>query len=344
MKLSVSFLSLSVLFIAWSCKQPAADPDWKELPNVMRLDSLQRTDFMPTLENPVNEGRNSIYAPSLLYAWNELRTTLGSPIIVPGSASLDLNYLNRSQSYKQSLESGEYTVNTTVESNLISIRSFFHQTLPFPSLMDKLEEPMMFEGTPVAGFGMQWRNEEIINFSRILYYRSDDAFVLKFIPKDERHEIILVKGFNNVKDLSEAITITGELITSGKKEKEDRAQTWKYVFNMQDVFLIPVIKFNIATHYKSIEGQGFKSGGEAYHIGTAYQRTGFILNESGAVVESEARVDALSAALEGPDAPNKPHPKKMIFDKPFLIIVKKKGQANPYFVMKVENTELMQKK
>lgn len=344
MKLSLSVLSIGILFTAWSCKQAASDPDWKELPNVMRLDSLQRTDFMPTLENPVNEGRNSIYAPTLLYAWNELRTTFESPIVIPGSASLDLNYLNRSESYKQSLESGEYTVNTTVESNRISIRTFFNQTLPFPSLMDKSGEPITFEGTQVAGFGMQWRNEEIINFSRILYYRSDDAFVLKFTPKDERHEIILMKGFNNVKDLSEALTITGELIASGEKEMEDQAQKWKYAFNMKDVFLIPVIKFNIATYYKTIEGQNFKTGGQAYKIATAYQRTGFILNESGAVVESEARVDVLSAALEAPEDPNKPHPKKMIFDKPFLIIIKKKGQANPYFVMKVENTELMQKK
>lgn len=34
----------------------------------------------------------------------------------------------------------------------------------------------------------------------------------------------------------------------------------------------------------------------------------------------------------------------MIFDKPFFIIVKKKAQANPYFVMKIENAELMEKK
>lgn len=35
---------------------------------------------------------------------------------------------------------------------------------------------------------------------------------------------------------------------------------------------------------------------------------------------------------------------KIIFNKPFLIIIKRKNQVNPYFVMKVDNAELLTKK
>jgi serine protease inhibitor len=34
-------------------------------------------------------------------------------------------------------------------------------------------------------------------------------------------------------------------------------------------------------------------------------------------------------------------PKKLIFDKPFIILMRNIKKSNPYFVMKVDNTELM---
>jgi hypothetical protein len=58
------------------------------------------------------------------------------------------------------------------------------------------------------------------------------------------------------------------------------------------------------------------------------------------VVESKAIVVTDSVSVE----PIITHPKKMIFDKQFLIIIKRIDKTNPYFVMKVENTELMNKR
>jgi hypothetical protein len=39
----------------------------------------------------------------------------------------------------------------------------------------------------------------------------------------------------------------------------------------------------------------------------------------------------------------KPKPKKMIFDKPFLILLKRTDAKNPYFGLWATNTELMTK-
>jgi len=36
-------------------------------------------------------------------------------------------------------------------------------------------------------------------------------------------------------------------------------------------------------------------------------------------------------------------PRNFIFDKPYYIILKHKNQEHPYFVMKVNNAELMEK-
>ena len=107
------------------------------------------------------------------------------------------------------------------------------------------------------------------------------------------------------------------------------------------MFAIPTIKFNIATHYKNLQGQIFSTKDNKKHLfQEAYQRTGFIFNENGAVVESEAYTTTDSSSAE----PIITHPKKMIFDRPFLIIIKRTDKTNPYFVMKVANSELLTRK
>ena len=74
-------------------------------------------------------------------------------------------------------------------------------------------------------------------------------------------------------------------------------------------------------------------------IELAWQRTAFILDESGAEIESEA--EAATEAIE--EEYEKPKPKKMIFDKPFLILLKRTDAKNPYFGLWITNTELMMK-
>ncbi len=75
------------------------------------------------------------------------------------------------------------------------------------------------------------------------------------------------------------------LIDLGKKEQKNTDIIWKYIITGDDMFSIPVIKFNVETNYKKIEGQSFTSNITKYSVDIAYQRTGFILDENGAVVE-----------------------------------------------------------
>ena len=143
--------------------------------------------------------------------------------------------------------------------------------------------------------------------------------------------------------LKNAIKLTNDLIAEGKKEQTNTKLSWKYQIIQDDIFAIPAIKFNIETRYNNLEGQSFfAKDSEKYSFEEAYQRTGFILNENGAVVESEAV--AVAAVDTGSTAPIITHPKKMIFDKPFLIIIKRADKVNPYFVMKVANAELLTRK
>jgi hypothetical protein len=317
------------------------ESDWSDLPEVTNLDSLKQTDFVITLENPISENKNIIYAPAFLYAWDKIKVELKYPIIFDSTNSVDFNLLNKSISHQSSLTDNEYSATAEIVDGAIITKALFNKTLPFETKLQALDEPINFGKTKVSAFGMNYYDKDAIKFTKILYYKDDNNFILKFVPKEKQHEIILVKGLDNYETLEVAVKLTNDLIAQGKKEQTNNKMLWKYQIVYEDIFAIPTIKFNIATNYKNIEGQGFLTGDNKKHsVGLAYQRTGFIFNENGAVVESEAvfAVDSIGAE------PIITHPKKMIFDKPFLIIIKRVDKINPYFVMKVANAELLTRK
>lgn len=309
------------------------------LPEVVRLETLKQTMFAPTLENPVNGRKNAIYAPTLLFAWNKVEELLKSEIVLNASNSQDLQLLTKSISHEQSLNPEEYTIEVDPMADAIVAKAFFHKSLPFKIEFHTLQEPILFGKTQVAAFGLDWQDFDVIEATQILYYKDDNHLVLKLLPKDKQHEIILALGLDKFKSLKEAIELLNESIEKGKKEKADSKQAWKYVLNEEDRFAIPIVKFHIETKYKTLEGQSFSTkDGRPHIVHEAYQRTGFILDQNGAVLESEdyTSVDSLGAEL--------PHPKKMIYNQPFLIVVKRADKVNPYFVMSVNNAELMVKK
>jgi hypothetical protein len=339
-KLYYTFIFI-FLFILNSCNENERKREsiWAELPEVTSLDSLKHTQFAITLENPILENKNVIYAPAFLFAWDALKKELKTPFDLIAPLSNDFKLLNESKSYENSLKPDEYDVNVLRKDGRISAYAYFNKTLPFPHKLEKLEEPIVFGNTKVHAFGMKYYDYLSVEFTNILYYKNDDNFILKFSPKNEHHEIILVKGLDSVSTLADALRKINVLIGSGKQEQKNEDVLWKYIITQHDIFSIPVIKFNISTQYKTVEKQKFRVGDESYDIDTACQRTGFILNENGAVVESEAFLEGAAAESETIQ-----RPKKMIFDKPFYIVIKRIDQVNPYFVMKVDNTELMSEK
>jgi serine protease inhibitor len=124
----------------------------------------------------------------------------------------------------------------------------------------------------------------------------------------------------------------------GKKEIKNNKTNWKYYYKEEDQLIIPKFNFNIETNYDSLEGKKFSSQNENYNIERAFQRTAFKLDESGAIIESEAEIEVTVEEIEEIE---KPKPKKLIFDKPFLILLKRTDEKNPYFGLWTTNTELM---
>ncbi len=346
-KIIIPFLLLFIIIVACKDKTknpaaPKAKEAWSELPKVISLDSLKQTDFVATLENPIDLKRNTVYAAALLYAWDTVQKLLGGEIANDSSYSNDFNLLRQSTSFLNSLSKGEYEIKAAVDGKAIFAEAFFNKTLAFPSKMEKATAPMLFEGQKVNAFGMYGINQDIAAYSQVLFYQDDDRFLLKLLPKEVNHEIWLMKAQDTDSTLAEVVKRAKAWKAAGESEATNEKLAWKYNLTGDDVFSIPEIKYNIETHYKTLEGQVFFMKGEDRRIRTAYQRTGFILNETGAVAESHAVVATDTAAL-APDMEEIPKPKKMIFDKAFYIILKRTDSENPYFVMRVANAELLVK-
>jgi hypothetical protein len=309
-----------------SCKT-----DVEDKPILICIDSLKQTEFVLALEKPINDTDNIIYTPTILFAWDEIRQLTGATFYKDSLYS-DFDLLNKSMLFRNSMNKEEYKTETEINGAFITSKAFFEKSLSFEPKFQKSEIPIRFNGMKAKAFGMYEYDEEIARNIKLLYYQSDDRFILSLMPKDKSQQIIMAKGMDSIKSLYEGIEMVKSL--SGTNTQYDITPI--------DYVLIPVVSFNLDKFYKELEGKRFftdENKAEGFTLLSTYQRTMFVLNETGAKVESEAEIkvkaDSISAI--------QPKPKRLVFDQPFLIIMKHIEKENPYFVAIIANTELLTK-
>ena len=307
---------------------------------VKKLSEYEQTNFIPTLEHEINKENNSIYCATLLYAWDEIRKQIGLPFIISQEYK-DLLLLNNSQSFINTLKNNEYSASVGVNGNLIIAKAEFNKSFSFATILNSYDKKLNFKKQAVASFGVNgYSSYEQLRIVKIVYYKNNNNFIIKLLPKDENHEIILFKTDKLFQSMAEMNAEVSKLSEIGKKEQKNERLKWKYDFLKEDEVIIPKINFNIKTNYANLEGKHFKTSKQDYKIQTAFQRTAFILDEKGAEIESEAVICVEKLAIDEEEQA-KPQPKKMIFDKDFLILLKRTDAQNPYFGLWVVNTELM---
>ncbi|MDH6309315.1 hypothetical protein M2451_002799 [Dysgonomonas sp. PFB1-18] len=326
---------LFIICILAACSDRNSMENYSLLTN---LGDMEQTVFVPALESPVGANENVIYTPTLLFAWDEVRKVTGQPIEYTADSLSDFDVLNTSTSFLEALDKGEYKTTVEVEEDKIATSASFKKSLFFGTEFQKAEKPLLFGDSQVRAFGMYDYQEDVAKNISMLHYRSDSLFVISLRPKEEGHEIILAKGIDSIQSLSDAYSQINLLIKTGR---QDTVNIWKHFITSMDKLSIPVISFNLETNYGNIEGQNFKVVVQEYNVVTARQTTKFVLNESGAAVESYASVEvkSVSAVLSFEEQ----KPKNLVFDKPFIIIMKHRNRTNPYFVARIANEELLVK-
>ena len=332
------FTAALTLAVLGACQSPSDSPSESEekkdiFPKVKDISEMKETVFLPTLETPIPAGKNAIYAASLLMAWDEIKTAIANPILA--FENEDLEQMNQSESYQNVLQEDEYETTIEVGEGIIKATASFAKSLPFKKPLRRLNEPLNFKSEEVANFGFYGKH----TVGRIVYYHNNEDFAIRLRPKDREHEIILVmRDFDSNLVLEKEVQRLSETKDNFELNYTEETE-WRHYFANEDEVRIPIMAFNLSSGYPDIVGSLFNTEDIEYEVTECFQRTAFVLNEKGAEVKSEARMGVKETSAAPIVAPQ---PKKLIFDRPYLIFLKRTDSNYPYFGMYVANSELME--
>jgi hypothetical protein len=322
--------------------------------------SLKKTVVLPHIEAEIPEGKSVIYCSTFQLAWNELINNVVEKDVEVENGPYWTYNLNKQIGDKDDLTAEYYVANAGYISDGIvekineeleaKFQKSYEPSVPlsdsgiiaysylFKNLkfMDEFEPDFYLnfnEEKEVKSFGIKAEANPYTGYlktrSCILYdYKNDDDFILQVRLKNSSDEIYLAK------------VEPGKTIYETYYNVLERAtQENKVEITADDEIRVPVLEYKLNRSYDELIGKtilGFKNN--IYYFLVAQQMIRFEMNEKG--VELESEVEMAAECEEEPDFENLP--KKLFYDKPFLIILKEKNAEHPYFLMWVNNAELMQ--
>ncbi len=204
--------------------------------------------------------------------------------------------------------------------------AYFLKEVEYETMFKK--DVVLFKGQKVEGFIAD--NEAQRENVKIIKYQNDDKFIIKLQLKDKNDELILAKGY----DMKNQQTVVDEINQNNKKNLA--------TIGGSDKFKAPKLHLDHHRDYvelikKWLSNEGFSD----YYIAKMFENIKFDMDEKGAKVENEA-VIAVIGRSAGPS--KKPKIKNFILDKPYWVIMKRADSQNPYFILGVNNVELMEAK
>jgi hypothetical protein len=217
----------------------------------------------------------------------------------------------------------------------------FSVRMSFDVSFDLLAEPLVFRTVDgertVRGFGIKRlddsdaRGEQLQAQVEILDYHSDDNFVLRLAPVASKDEIVLAKIAPG-KTLDETIDAVFEQVSH-----PDALHTGRRIVN-EETLAVPRLTIGVDRKYSEIINREIV--GTLLHVSEARQTIQFALDETGAVLESEAIIIGEDGIV--PPRRSPVGSRKFVFNRPFLVYLIEHGADRPYFAAWIENTEFME--
>ena len=180
-----------------------------------------------------------------------------------------------------------------------------------------------FDNTWVKGFEAEDDQKRTVE---ALKYENDDQFIIRLRLKNPDDELILAKGY--------AMQEPAEVLTALNGIAEQNVSR----LGEDDHFMMPLLHLSCRRDYEELIGKALANPGfTGFIIGAMFENINFDLDEEGAKVESQAVM-----SVERGAAPKKG--RYFYLNKPFWVIMKRKDSSHPYFLLGVNNHQLMQKK
>jgi hypothetical protein len=367
----VGVSALSLLPVA--CRQTKTHA---RAPEVNSKD-LKQTVVVATLDCPLPEHRNAIWCATFQIAWDKFKQDIiGEPIQVIGAEEL-AKRLNGAPFPVVSIEEKSYYATAGFVKNGIieQIQKEMKQRFPakpVPTFDNSYRTPdvvlayaylsvdVAFKdpyyvcrdrfdfldsngvATFVTAFCAQTKeparnNQRVRDQVEVLYYgtggQPDNAqFAVDLSRQTQPYQVILART-PRCNTLGEAAKTLQDKIAASRN---DPNYTTGRALGHGDTLIVPDVLYKLTHHFDELIGKSLgNQKWTAYFVFEALQKIDFTLSRTGVVLKSEARLAAKKAA---PRAQRKLH-----FDRPFLICVQKREpNATPFFLMWVDNAELMQ--
>jgi hypothetical protein len=328
------------------------------------VSTLKDTQLVAHPDVPLDPTKNVLWCGTLQLAWNEAIGLVGEKLhFVNQPPMVDL--LNQEDFTGADLDADSYVALADFERNHVEAEiraalektfhgaaspelippapldpgrddflayAYLYKNLSFPEPFED-NVPIAFDGHKVKNFGFFENNSQlddgVFGQVQIYDYQSEDNFIIKLKTKSPGDELILAKVLPGA-------TLQGT-IASVLKRIESQGNI--IYASEHDALAIPKLNFDLRGDFPALEGLILKPGPNAkvknLQVSAVKQLVRFQLNEKGAILKSEAVIAMVGAMA----SPSKPY--LMIFDSPFLILMKRANSDRPYFALWVGNASLL---
>lgn len=292
----------------------------------------------PSYQSTLDENTiNNLWVGTLDLAWKDLEEKIGlNKIELEGEMPQIANDLNESTFSKEMLNPNDYKINVErTVTNGYKIDATLNKELNFLESFDNFSDYKWTFGNSeeyIKYFGINNASPEKMNKNvEILFYNklnngsllsNDMAIKLK---TKEGDEIILYRT-DDKKSFDEYY----EDIKAKTKNYKGRTE-----FSEDDELRVPYVKVNGMINYNQLYDKKIKNS-KGLYIYDVIQNVNFNLNEKGCNLSSKATMVTEYMGI-GQDT------KYCYFQDTFIIFMKEKNSDKPYFALKVDNNDILEK-
>ena len=286
--------------------------------------------FKPTYQSTLDEHTvNNLWIGTLDLAWKDLEEKVGGKIELEENFNI-ANELNNSTFSKEMLDENDYQINVTrTITNGYNIEAKLNKNLNFLYPFDNFNNDYNYtfgkDGKDyIKYFGINNASKEELNQNvEVLFYNENNDFAVSLKTK-EGDEIILYRTDEN-KSFDEYYEDI-----KNKKENYNGSTT----FEENDELLVPYVRVNGMIVYNEFTDKIIKNTNGMY-ISNVMQDVNFNLNESGCNLQSHATMTTEYLSVGS---------RYFWFRDTFIIFMKEEKSDMPYFALKVDNQDILEKK
>lgn len=294
------------------------------------LNKNHNVTFNPTYQSTLDEHTvNNLWIGTLDLAWKDLEEKVGGRIELEENIDI-ANELNNSSFSKDMLDENDYTINVTrTVTNGYNIETKLNKNLNFLYSFDNFNNDYNYtfgkDGNDyIKYFGINNASKEDLNQNvEVLFYNGNNDFAVLLNTK-EGDEIILYRTDEN-KSFNEYYEDI-----KNKKDNYNGSTT----FEENDELLVPYVNVNGTVAYNELADKIIKNTNGMY-ISNVIQDVNFNLNESGCNMQSHATMTTEYLSIGS---------RYFWFRDTFIIFMKEENSNMPYFALKVDNQDILEKK